>query len=379
MDSKPIPESQPIILLGASVRAAAMSALRAGWTPWCADLFSDADLMRVAPVRKVPLAEYPRGLIDALADAPQAPVIYGGALENRPDLVGRIDGPLWGNSPDVLRAIRTPGLWTRCLQAVGLPCPALAAAPPNSGRWLLKPRKSAGGIGILPYAGEAFNPRTHYLQECIDGQSVSAVFLGKGDSAILLGVTQQLIGTAWLNASGFHYAGSIGPLPLEPATAAHWRALGQALASAFHLRGLFGVDAILRDGVPWPVEINPRYTASLEILERSAKIPLLLWHRAAFEHNPAIRIATPPTMAIWGKAVLYARATIAFPSRGPWDAALAEGVDFDETQYADIPHAGEIIERGRPVLTLFALGESVCECLTKLREKAEALDRRLWG
>ncbi len=369
-----------VILLGASTRAAATSALRAGWTPWCVDLFGDADLTRRATARKVALAAYPQGLLAALADAPDelAPVIYVGALENRPGVIGRIMRPLWGNAPDVLRAIRTPSLWQRCLQTAGLPCPALTDAPPTAGRWLLKPRKSGGGLGIRLYAGQAFSPRTHFLQESIDGVSTSAIFLGKDDDAILLGVTEQLVGAPWLNAPAFHYAGSIGPLPIEPITAATWRALGSALASAFHLRGLFGVDAILRDGVPWPVEINPRYTASVEILERSSKTPFLPWHRDVFERRPSSIVVPNPT-AIWGKAVLYARATFAFPPSGPWDAALADGVDLDRTEFADIPHAGAIIEQGRPVLTLFASGESTAACLMKLRENASALDRRLWG
>ena len=101
-----------VILIGASVRAMAGSALRAGWTPWCADLFGDADLIRLAPVRRVAIAKYPRGLIDALAGAPPGPLIYCGGLENRPDLIERIDRPLWGNPPDVLKAIRTPNQWT---------------------------------------------------------------------------------------------------------------------------------------------------------------------------------------------------------------------------------------------------------------------------
>src|SRR6516164_6560588 len=98
----------PVILLGASTSAAAMSARRAGWAPWCADLFADADLQRIATVRKVPIEAYPHGLLDALAEAPPGPVIYTGALENRPDLVAGIDRPLWGNSSKVLRVIRTP-------------------------------------------------------------------------------------------------------------------------------------------------------------------------------------------------------------------------------------------------------------------------------
>ena len=39
--------SQRLILIGASVRAAAFSARAAGYEPWCADLFGDVDLQNV--------------------------------------------------------------------------------------------------------------------------------------------------------------------------------------------------------------------------------------------------------------------------------------------------------------------------------------------
>ncbi|MSQ96576.1 MAG: ATP-grasp domain-containing protein [Gemmataceae bacterium] len=367
-----------VIILGASTRAAAVSARRAGWTPWCADLFADADLQRIATVRKVPIDAYPHGLLEALADAPQAPVLYTGALENRPDLIAKINRPLWGNPPDTLRTVRSPEQWTRCLLERGFPCPALSAEPTDVGRWLLKPRKSAGGFGIHAYGRQPFEVRSHFLQEWIDGQPCSAVYLGMGGQVCLLGVTLQLIGTPWLNATGFHYAGSIGPLPLDSMAQRAWRQLGAALEKAFGLRGLFGVDAILRDGVPWPVEINPRYTASIEILERSFGVALLTCHRAIFEgrHSPAFN--PPTTPVIHGKAILYARRRLTFPDRGPWVDSL-QGAALDSSEYADIPDAGEVIEQGRPVLTLFASACTVTECMASLQEKAQALDRRLWG
>src|SRR5580765_6179499 len=103
---------QVVTIIGASARAAAMSALRAGWTPWCADLFGDVDLQRVATVRKIPAETYPHGLLAALADTPRMPVVYTGALENRPDLIEKINCPLWGNTPEVVRAVRSPRRWT---------------------------------------------------------------------------------------------------------------------------------------------------------------------------------------------------------------------------------------------------------------------------
>jgi predicted ATP-grasp superfamily ATP-dependent carboligase len=166
---------------------------------------------------------------------------------------------------------------------------------------------------------------------------------------------------------------------LDSAAESCWSALGNELANAFHLRGLFGVDAILRDGVPWPIEINPRYTASVEVLERSLQLPSLLWHRDVFEQRPLLAFRPLPTPTIQGKAVLYARYTIAFPGDGPWKASLEAGADLDAVEYADIPHVGETIEQGQPVLTLFASAATAETCQAKLRENAEALDRRLWG
>ena len=119
-----------LIILGASTRAAAMSARRAGWTPWCADLFADLDLERIATVRKIPADEYPDGLLDALHDAPPGPVMYTGALENRPDLIERIDRRIFGNSAEVVRRVRTPELWSKCAE------PARGTTPPTDGRWL---------------------------------------------------------------------------------------------------------------------------------------------------------------------------------------------------------------------------------------------------
>ena len=377
-DSGVSTDSIDVILIGASTRAAAMSARRAGLTPWCADLFADADLERIAVARRVPVDAYPECFLASLADAPRVPVIYTGALENSPNLIRRIDRPLWGNSATVLNAVRSPAHWTACLRACGIPHPLSTDRPTTVGRWLLKPRRSGSGVGIRAYTGQPFNPRTHFLQEWISGIPCSAIYLGQGDQAILLGITRQLVGTPWLNATGFHYAGNI-ELPLQALMEECWHNIGTALARSFRLRGLFGVDVILRNGEPWPIEINPRYTASVEVLERGLNLPLLALHREVFESNQRIAPTQCAARAggnsnrwetIHGKAILYARESVTFPADGPWCGS---------TDYADIPHAGDLIEKGRPVLTLFASAATVDDCCLKLREKAQALDRALWG
>src|SRR5262249_17781381 len=149
--------------------------------------------------------------------------------------------------------------------------------------------------------------------------ATAAVYVGDGRQARLLGVTRQLVGEIWLHAAPFHYCGSIGPMSLDGPVQARFEALGHALVAGCGLRGLFGVDCQLRDGVPWPVEINPRYTASVEALEYATGIPALAWHRSVFAAQAPCRpqpTALKPVLV--GKAILFAKQGVGFPDDGPW-------------------------------------------------------------
>ena len=252
-----------ILLAGASARAAAASALRAGLSPWCVDLFADADLARACPVMKLPIDRYPHGFLDALAEGPPGPWQYTGGLENHPDLIDAIPRQLLGNSGNVVRAVR--GALTTIFGPTA-PRECHAGTPSPTVTWLSKPRRGSGGLGVRRWQpGDPFDARTHFLQEFIEGVACSAVYVDER----FLGATRQLIGPSWLRAPRpFQYAGSIGPLPLSDANDATLRSWGDCLVKKFHLRGIFGVDFMLTPTGCRPIEVNPRYPASTEILER---------------------------------------------------------------------------------------------------------------
>src|SRR5262245_27133555 len=250
-----------VLIMGASARPAAFSALRAGLRPWAIDLFADRDLAAACPARAIPPGRFPAGFADLAREAPPGPWLYTGGPENHPRLVGRIarERPLWGNGPAALVAARDPFALARAFRAAGLPCPAVRrpAGPVPAGRWLVKPRAGAGGIGIRHTARDRPADRGTYLQEFIDGEARAALFVADTAGCRLLGVTRQLVGEDWLHARPFRYCGGVGPLPVAAADWAAWERLGGVVAAVAGLRGLFGVDAIVRDGVPWPVEVNP--------------------------------------------------------------------------------------------------------------------------
>ncbi len=379
--------NQQLLILGASARAAAFSAVRAGLQPWCADRFGDADLRALCPTTALPPVEYPDGFERLLDRAPRAPWIYTGGLENRPALVRRLARmrPLWGNDARVLARVRAPRFVSALLRAQGLPCPevhARAAELPEQGRWLVKPWAGAGGSGIRfwpDFPRRASRSKRFYFQEYLEGEACAALYIANGREACLLGVTYQLIGESWLHAAPFHYCGTLGPIEPTPRLRQVLERLGSVLAEGCGLRGILGVDFILRDGLPWPVEVNPRYTASVEVLEYALGFSALTLHRAVFDPTaPALR--PPPVLrdSTWiGKAILFARAPLTFPTDGPWRSTLQSGpVPHQVPTFADIPCAGQLIEAGSPILTYFACASSQAAGRDSLRQIAADLD--LW-
>lgn len=377
-------EGQTVVLCGASVRAAAFSALRAGMRPWCIDLFGDLDLQASVPCQVIPGAAYPHGLLEYVRHAPDGPLVYTGALENHPDLVERLtfSRQLWGNPAEVLRSVRSPERVHAALTAAGVACPAVAlqgADTQSTTGWLTKPLRGAGGSGIRRWApGERLAPH-HYLQQFVPGTSIAALYVGNGQQAALVGVTEQLVGASWLHAAPFHYCGSVGPLPLREALLVRLSHLGAVLGRTFSLRGLFGVDCQVKDEVPYPVEINPRYTASVEVLEHATGLRALELHRAALGSLSENAVPGCSSNSGWvGKAIYFAPHDLVVPQAGPWQHALDNPWSPEILpRFGDIPAAGTRIPRGRPVLTCFARAATRHACLADLRAAATELDRLL--
>jgi predicted ATP-grasp superfamily ATP-dependent carboligase len=311
--------------------------------------------------------------------------MYTGGMENKLATIRAIAGDrsLWGNGARALRIVRNPAVWRQLAEKAGLLCPAVEMSGhiPRAGRWLAKPLAGAGGAGIRFVSRSTDRlPAAYYLQQYMEGDSYAAAYVANGRSARLLGITRQLVGQNWLGAAPFHYCGSIGPLFLSPAIRSALERFGNVLTVAAQLRGLFGVDFILHDQTPFPVEINPRYTASMEVLEAGLDVPVVARHAQVFD--PAIQLPSRERMrpSVVGKAVLFARRTITFPTAGPWLSVLAPSESMlGCPSLADIPAAGQLIKKKSPILSMFVSAETEADCFVKLRDVAADLDHRLHG
>jgi predicted ATP-grasp superfamily ATP-dependent carboligase len=311
----------------------AVSAARSGWTVTAADAFGDLDLRACATVL---IARGPGGRFDPMAAALAARrtsatyTAYTSNFENYPDAVAALarGRRLLGNTPAALRRVRDPLGLMRSLRRLGLETPSTRASAPGTPldrerRWLLKLRHSGGGHGTTAWRPGARVARHQYLQEHIAGIPGSVVFLADGRRAHVLGVSRQLVGRAEFGAHGFRYCGSLmGPalFPGDEALRRRTDVLAAAVARTFGLVGLNGLDFIARAGMPWPIEVNPRYSASMELLERGAKLSLFMLHADACAGGLPGRI-TPSFDRVHGKAIVFAGASSASRRLAPSPSA----------------------------------------------------------
>lgn len=361
-----------LTIVGGSARAAAQSAVRAGFSPFAGDMFGDEDLRQTCPTTQV--ADFPEGLVGVCSGPQSGSWIYTGALENHPHLIERMAKirPLLGNGADVIRRVRDPFELSAALLRAGFTTVLLsrtAAGLPCNGSWLRKPYRSAGGADISRWNAESSanpnNPR-FYFQEFVAGEACGGLYVGNGVDARLLGVSRHLPA----EEGSFLYHGSIGPIELHAALGRQFERLGQFLAAEFGLVGLFGVDVICRGDDLWPLEVNPRYTASVETLERALGFRAIELHVTGCEMKqlPSLPAASGSTAA---KKILYAPRKFTVPDE------LTQLVEDENSapgwpSFGDIPASGTLIRAGWPILTVLSAGDDkffAHQAIARLAEK----------
>jgi len=375
-----------VIIMGASTRAAAFSALRAGFRPYCLDPFGDDDTGVHTRFQRVD--DYPNGLIRILKSLPPWPVIYTGGLENRPDILEGIteSHPLWGNNEAAVSRARHPqGLEEAArLARMGMPeWRDESNPPPADGTWLLRPLRGAGGRGILRWTEENRDSATlqepHLFQKRVEGLPFSAVFIASalvGDVRFV-GMTRQLIGEATCHAAEFQWCGNIGPLALPVPVENIIRRFGNVLKWKLGLLGLFGVDMVITpENIPYVTEVNPRYPASLELLEHATGQPLFADHCRCFTNQelPRTRWNRAHPGEFMGKAIYYSPRDLEL-TRPVADASTVTYEEFPVM--TDLPAMGVPIHRGDPVCTLFAEAYSADQTWLLLQECLAKFDQRL--
>ncbi|WP_160168245.1 ATP-grasp domain-containing protein [Novipirellula maiorica] len=320
--------SRPTLtLVGASIRAAAQSATRAGWNVVGFDLFGDSDcraacdqfeLISAGDRQAEPAGDCqadpthgdtPRSRnMQPRCDAAPPVLVVGGLSQDVCSLPADLESLLSpGLSPGLDGAananLRNPDFLGSLAGAVGMKFPLtlptevktrqrLTAHTTSSGeRWLWKDLSSSGGIHVRwfadcrgaeePSATSRQNSGTQFYQQWIAGKRFGVSYISDGIETVMLGACRSL--HTRKSPLPFVYGGSYGPVSLTQPQTETLRSLGELIVATTQMAGVFGVDVII-DALQnlWLLEINPRWTASSELIERD------LIHRGVLGANESL-------------------------------------------------------------------------------------------
>jgi predicted ATP-grasp superfamily ATP-dependent carboligase len=384
-----------VLVAGVSARAAAESAARAGFRVTAIDAFGDLDQHPSVTVHTVSRTFTANAAARAARGLACDTVAYLSSFENHPTAVAMLTAgrALWGNPPDVLQRVRNPRVLSHALRRRGFAVPTVLSREPGTfeplnpsnlsnpsnpeSSWLVKPLSSGGGRRVRRWRPGTRVPRGCYLQEFIEGVPGSIVFAAAGGRAVPLGLSQQRVGESAFGAEGYQYCGSIlTPGDVSAGTSDRPLfddacALCEAVADEFGLVGVNGIDFVARNGRANAVEVNPRWSASMELVELAYGLSVFSAHAGACADGvlPMFNLlAARRDSGAVGKAIVFARTDTVVGDTRAW--LSAPPVQRALPAVRDIPHRGERIAAGQPVCTVFAAGRDTATCHAALVERA---------
>lgn len=363
-----------LFIIGAATRATVEMALRAGLTPGSFDTYADQDLTQRAPfLRRTTFAEGLPSIAPAEFQAivGQTPWLYTGPLENAPDWLEQAaqTTTLWGNIADTCRAVRDIFKLQEFIRSqkseIAVPETRLAHDPPAClGDWLFKPHHGTGGWNIVEARKWqsakptlSAEPPAGYLQKRTTGACYGATVASDTHEAVVLGLCRSMHGAP---GRPFAYAGSEGPVQSHDVQKLlpDLTRLARLLCREFGLRGLWNIDLVFEPRKRrWSLlEVNPRPSASMELLELASQKSIFTLHQMIFEGRHEWLGRAKQVADQIAQVTLPIRKKVIYTSskfRTTEDSIPYFDHDlWNSTRYCDLPWPNTIIEAGEPLMTL---------------------------
>ncbi len=354
-----------VIIVSTSARALASLAQRSQLVPLTIDAFADADTRSHALESiTIPLHGF-----DLDADALLSEVrclkqrhsitglIYGSGLGAQPDVIARLADcvTVYGNRPDVLEVVKSPGRFTQLLDRLEIPhAPTRLTPPADTAGWLCKDAHGCGGTHVHYFDRCEEITESTYFQQFTDGTVMSVLFLADGKSAFPVG-WNCLFSNAGSQDQPFRYGGAISRVSLRAELRDRLLAYVGALVKELGLIGLNGMDFIVDQERLSILEVNPHPTATVELHDPDYAQGLIALHIDACRHRhlPAY---VPSSLMVRAQGVIYADQDVWCPQDLTWPAWCA-----------DLPAPASHIREGQPVCSVMVRGQSVSSAGALLR------------
>jgi len=394
-----------LLVIGLDVASLATSARRAGYQVYAVDYFGDQDLKRVCRESRSIITQRagqtcgrigkdfdPKVLLRLTEDLLKRHTIdaalLSSGLEDSPNVLSELNNlvPILGNQPSVIEKVRDKMEFFQDLKRLGIPHPETATAKDLEGARkkskdigypvVVKPSRGFGGASIR----KAQKPRELeqafrdaflldekvLIQEHISGKPASTSLISSIKEAVTLTLNEQLLGIRGLGQrEPFGYCGNVVPLLTDEAVADRCKSIVKTIASHFRLIGSNGVDLVIsKEGIPYVIEVNPRFQGTLECVERVLRMNVVEAHVKACVQGTLPTLKKKPS-------VFCVRLILFAPKR----SVVPDLSVFEEAR--DIPVPGVIVEEGEPICSVVVEGVNRASLLRRVRKTAKLTHKSL--
>ncbi len=224
-------------------------------------------------------------------------------------------------------------------------------------KFIIKPVRGTGGMGIKYYDEKLKIDGEFLLQEYIKGDSVSSSFLSyKNHDIDMVTTSEQIIGSNMLGAQEFLYCGNITPLINSNPKLVN---ISTKISKMYKLLGSNGIDFVLQKNRVFVMEVNPRIQGTFECIESSFEMNLA---KAHIDSSRDIKVEIPSLKNFTVKLVPYSLEDSRY--------------DVGENPYVrDISNKNELIKRGYPISTILVSDRILENAMTK----AEILRKKIYN
>lgn len=269
----------PLLICAQSGRFLAQAAHREGLTVWVVDSYADQDTLQATDrYLQIPSLETltESALLKALSSISASTPCYlmiSTGIERFYPILDRLPAHIHslGNDLETLKIVCEPDNWFKRLSDLNIPFPKVQSNPQSG--FLFKASQQWGGQHIRHTAPSTYTKG--YFQQFINGRALSALFIAAGSDCQLLAINEQHCRNT---ARGdFTLAAIRNHGLLSAKELAQITAIIHQLSASLALRGFNSLDMMLSsDGALYVLELNPRPSASLALLDTT--VPIITWH-----------------------------------------------------------------------------------------------------
>ncbi|MDD1652408.1 MAG: ATP-grasp domain-containing protein [Methanomicrobiales archaeon] len=331
-----------VLVAGFSTRHVAQSAAAAGYDVVSVDHFCDRDLSLYTSDR-ISFSD-----VDEIPDC-----IAEMARRHRVDWLVTTSGaetlhtpiPLLGNGPGIAARFLDKARVQEFFESAGIPVPS--RVPEGMFPAMVKPLSASGGWRNRVVCSEKdlaawrdeYPGMDHLLQQVVEGTPASVSCLCNGKGAVALACNAQILRGE--DPAPWGFAGSLTPFshPLS----GHMAAFAARAAAASGCVGSVGIDFVLEKDA-WAIELNPRFQATVDTVERALGVNLFRLHVDACRGILPARPFRPRQHVL--RQILFAPRTL----------VVREDLMGLLPRVADIPWPGTRIAEGDALISVFGWG-----------------------